>query len=227
MKFFTSHPSHRGYLRLLRSTLTIEYPFTDGGAIEKALNSLLSLHKAVSAFNDRQVQMVYRSRTGRRILPSADSLPALSVDPFRAEPWLAGMRNAWVKSNSELITSLTGNHKRRCQNMVLRSAQEGWSGGELKKQLVRTLGVSNSRAELIAVDQTNKANAALNQRRFQDLGATQYIWRCVHDNSTRPEHLDWDGKTFNYSDPDHPLPGVPVRCRCHDEPVFDDLDPIQ
>lgn len=213
-------------MRLLRNTLTIEYPFTDGAAIEKALNGLLAIHRAMSAFNDRQVQMVYRSRTGRRILPSIDSLPPLSVDPFRAEPWLVGMRNLWVKSNSEMIVSLTGNHKRRCQNMVLRSVQEGWSGGELKNQLVRTLGVSKSRAELIAVDQTNKANAALNQQRFQELGATRYIWRCIHDKSTRREHLEWDGQTFSYGDDSHPLPGEPVRCRCHDEPIFDDLDPI-
>lgn len=104
---------------------------------------------------------------------------------------------------------------------------------ELQKQLGLSTEVAISRAQLIAVTETARANASINQARAMAVGSGQYRWHNSGDGAVRDAHLYYKGKKlqgriFSWDDPPtlddgttgHP--GTFPRCRCFAEPVFDD-----
>jgi SPP1 gp7 family putative phage head morphogenesis protein len=82
--------------------------------------------------------------------------------------------------------------------------------------------VTDSRARLIARDQTAKLNGELTQIRQQDLGVESYVWRTVGDERVRDTHEENDGQTFAWSDPPAETghPGEDYQCRCWAEPIL-------
>ena len=74
----------------------------------------------------------------------------------------------------------------------------------------------------IVRDQNSKVISGLNQVRQQQLGITQYVWRSVQDERTRPTHAANDGRTFEWGSPpaDTGHPGDDVMCRCLAEAVI-------
>ncbi|MFN9900791.1 MAG: phage minor head protein, partial [bacterium] len=84
-------------------------------------------------------------------------------------------------------------------------------GGEVppkKSAIVRLIEeiqkVSNNslrKAQLIARDQTAKANAVLTQVRQQRLGIQEYIWQTCQDERVRPTHASKHGKIFRWDSP--------------------------
>lgn len=96
---------------------------------------------------------------------------------------------------------------------------------DLRDQLLARGNVSESRATLIARDQTYKLNAAVTRAHHEDAGVTSYWWSTSLDERVRPEHKDLEGQVFQYSAPsDEGNPGDPINCRCVAIPVFDDDD---
>lgn len=99
---------------------------------------------------------------------------------------------------------------------------------ELKKQLGLSTEVAVSRAQLIAVTETARANSAFNQARALAVGAKGYIWRATMDEATRPAHREMNGKYVAYDTPPKLTDGTTghagtfPRCRCYGEPVFDE-----
>ena len=115
---------------------------------------------------------------------------------------------------------------------VLREAPVGISYGEISERLQERLGVASSRADLIAVDQTLKLNADINEARQKDLGITRYVWRTAGgDERVREWHQALDGQEFSWGDPplgggtgpeDVGHPGSGIRCRCYAEGIISD-----
>ena len=98
---------------------------------------------------------------------------------------------------------------------------------ELAKLIQERAGVSESRGELIARDQTLKLNSAVNRIRQTNAGISRYVWNTSHDERVRESHRELDGQTFSWNDPpevDGELahPGEPILCRCVALPVFED-----
>lgn len=103
---------------------------------------------------------------------------------------------------------------------------------ELQKQLGLSTEVAISRAKLIAVTETARANASINQARAMSVGSNQYRWHNSGDEAVRHSHKYYKGKLmqgmiFSWDDPptlDDGMrghPGTFPRCRCFAEPVFD------
>lgn len=103
---------------------------------------------------------------------------------------------------------------------------------ELQKQLGLSTEVATSRAKLIAVTETARANAAINQSRAMAVGSGQYRWHNSGDGAVRDAHKFYKGKAlqgriFSWDDPPRlddgtrGHPGTFPRCRCFAEPVFD------
>lgn len=87
--------------------------------------------------------------------------------------------------------------------------------------------VSESRAELIARDQTLKLNGQLNQVRQQNAGVDRYTWSTSHDERVRPEHAELDGQVFDWNSPPEPgHPGEDFQCRCIALPVIEELEDV-
>ena len=103
---------------------------------------------------------------------------------------------------------------------------------ELQKQLGLTEEVAISRAKLISITETARANAAINQSRAMSVGSKQYRWRNSGDGAVRESHKrrkgkQLDGQIFSWDEPPtlddgtKGHPGTFPRCRCYAEPVFD------
>lgn len=112
--------------------------------------------------------------------------------------------------------------------------QPEWTHGrvweDLRDALLERGGVSESRAELIARDQTLKLNGAMNQARQESVGVETYTWSTSGDERVRATHEELDGEICAWSDP--PLenddgeklhPGEDFQCRCIAIPVIPEI----
>lgn len=132
-----------------------------------------------------------------------------------------------------LIKSIPLEAGQRAQQLAYEAQVNGNRADEIAKELMRTSGVTESRAKLIAITETAKANASLNEARATAVGSTRYIWRNSGDGAVREAHRKYHGKNldgmiFNWDSPptlDDGTTGNPgnfPRCRCFAEAVFDD-----
>ena len=94
---------------------------------------------------------------------------------------------------------------------------------ELSAMLQAHGDVSESRANLIARDQTLKTLGAITQARHEAVGITSYTWSTSLDGSVRESHAELEGQVFSYDDPPEPgNPGEDFQCRCAAIPVVDE-----
>lgn len=126
-------------------------------------------------------------------------------------------------ANVELITSIPGQYLDRVKDLV----DKGFSSGTRFEGMIaeiQNLGsVTESRATLIARDQTSKMNGAFNEARQQSLGINRYRWMGAGDERERETHVANNGKIFSWDDPPEETghPGEDYQCRCSAIPVFD------
>jgi SPP1 gp7 family putative phage head morphogenesis protein len=103
---------------------------------------------------------------------------------------------------------------------------------EIEKQLGLSTEVATSRAKLIAVTETARANATINQARAMSVGSSGYTWHNSGDEAVRHSHKIYKGKKMQgqkfrwdspptLSDGMTGHPGTFPRCRCFAEPEFD------
>lgn len=98
---------------------------------------------------------------------------------------------------------------------------------ELKSQLQERADVSESRAELIARDQTLKVNGAITEIRQRGAGVDRYVWSTSLDERVRETHAALEGQTFSWeSPPDVGHPGQDYQCRCVAVPVIEGLEDL-
>lgn len=90
--------------------------------------------------------------------------------------------------------------------------------------LLQDIGdVSESRAALIARDQTLKLYAGLTEASHRANGIERYVWSTSDDERVRPEHAKLEGQVFAYTAPPEPgNPGEDYQCRCNAIPVLED-----
>lgn len=106
------------------------------------------------------------------------------------------------------------------EDMVLRATEAELYPIPTEQSLINKLthieGVSNTRAKLIATDQTQKVFSALEEARGRDAGLQWYMWAGSEDNRERPSHNKNNNKIFHVDFPPEETgpPGRDVRCRC-------------
>lgn len=151
----------------------------------------------------------------------------VGVQP-RMVPGLAKTLDDARRTNVDLITNASRDFLDQVKDVL--AENEGVRHEHVAKLLEERVGVSKSRAQLIARDQTLKLNAALNEHRQRAVGVTSFRWSTSHDERVRPSHAELDGQTFKWDDPpvvddEEATPGEPVNCRCIALPIFDELEP--
>lgn len=131
---------------------------------------------------------------------------------------------ATVAENVALIKSIPAQYLTQVEGLVMRAVQTGRDVGELTTALQRQFGLTRRRAAFIALDQNNKATAALTRARQIEIGVTEAIW--VHSGGgkkPRPTHVRAGRERARYDvregwfDPAEGrkiLPGELIRCRC-------------
>jgi SPP1 gp7 family putative phage head morphogenesis protein len=133
---------------------------------------------------------------------------------------------AFVKENISHIKKIPERYFSEIQELATRNFRAGRRVADWQGELVKRYKVSQSRAALIARDQTNKFNAELNKTRQIALGVRTYTWRTVGDERVRPTHEAIDGETFAWSGSPKPPeghPGEPINCRCSADPDIESV----
>ena len=102
--------------------------------------------------------------------------------------------------NASLIKSVATEFKQEIADTIMTNVQEGQRSTNLITQIKERYNVSQSRAKLIARDQTSKLNGSLVKARAQALGSKTYVWSCVSDERSRDSHKVMDGKLCKIGD---------------------------
>ena len=120
------------------------------------------------------------------------------------------------KANVNLIKSIPAQYFDKLNTIVLTGVQQGSTYSDIEGQIQDLSGVTDSRAKLIARDQTAKTNAAITQTRQEDLGIKSYRWVTAGDERVRETHAANDGEIFDWDDPPAETghPGTEINCRC-------------
>lgn len=159
-----------------------------------------------------------RLKTAIKASVGIDIAPVLSS----AGPVMTAMAAA-TRDNIELIKSIPEQYFEKLGDAVGKSMERGLRFEDLAKEVERIGGVTESRAKLIARDQTSKMNSAFNRVRQSSLGISQYRWQTAGDERVRHEHAMNDGEIFRWDKPpaDTGHPGEDINCRCVAVPYFD------
>jgi len=150
---------------------------------------------------------------------------------FKMTPIMRDVVDATVHANVSLIRSLPAKYFLEIEGIVMRSVQTGRDLGQLADDLQQRLGVTKRRAALIARDQNNKATAAFNRVRLQEVGIDEAEWRhSSAGREPRKTHVQAGREKVRFSvkdgwfDPDPKVrrliqPGELINCRCVGRPV--------
>jgi SPP1 gp7 family putative phage head morphogenesis protein len=136
--------------------------------------------------------------------------------------------NAARKANVGLVSGLDVKQTLSLGKLLKAGQEQGVRHETLIESVQAITGYGESRARLIARDQTVKHNAAVLEAQARAAGVTRYRWVTVKDEATRPMHKALDGQTFSFSDPpvtnkqgDRNNPGGDYQCRCSAMVVID------
>lgn len=134
--------------------------------------------------------------------------------------------NASIAENVNLIKSIPEQYLRQIDGVVMRSYSLGRDLETMVAELRQIYPVTAKRAELIARDQSNKANAVVNRTRQLELGITEAIWMHSHaGKNPRPDHVAANGKRYKIAagcliSGKYIQPGEEINCRCTSRAVL-------
>jgi len=191
-------------------------------AITSWLQGMIS-DKAARAVAERQMKRV--ERFGRLDFERWSEM--VGIDPREAKGRAAVavdamMENAILESMG-YIKDIPVQLAQQVSDEFSNALLLGQRGKSLATIFEERLGVAESRAKLIARDQSTKALGNMQKARQQALGVTRYEWVTAGDERVRPSHAALNGKVFDWNDPPpEGHPGEPVACRCVAAPILDD-----
>ena len=150
---------------------------------------------------------------------------------FQQTAAVKAMLAAKVTENVALIRSIPEQYLATVEQATMRSVAAGRDLQSLTDEITATGQVTRHRAARIALDQNNKATAAITRTRRLELGLTTAIWMHSHaGRHPRPAHVAMNGKEFNIAkgmwDPDERAwiqPGELINCRCTSRVVIPGL----
>ena len=139
---------------------------------------------------------------------------------FSMTPAMRDALGATTAENIGLIRSIPEQYLQQVQGVVMRSYSAGRDLETMVKKIKALYPKAAHRAELIARDQSNKANAVITRTRQLELGITEAIWLHSHaGKNPRPDHVAANGKRYKISEGclisgKYIQPGEEINCRC-------------
>jgi len=127
----------------------------------------------------------------------------------------------FAEEQREQIKNIDDKYFEGVNDLVREAVSEGKSTRDLAAALQQQAAISKSHAQFVARNSIGTLNGLITEKRQTDLGITQYKWRTSQDVRVRPEHVEREGVTFDWSDPpEGGPPGFDFNCRCTAEPVL-------
>ena len=165
----------------------------------------------------------------------AETMERLGVNVFADNQKLSLILKSKIEENTNLIVSQPQEYFKSISNSVFEGVTQGLRASEIEKNIRKATRSLDKRIKLIARDQVNKANAALNEERQKELGVTEYRWSNSGDRRVRGksnpgglypnskyDHWAREGKIYSWDDPPPDgHPGQPYGCRCVAQPVIE------
>ena len=145
---------------------------------------------------------------------------------FTMTPAIKDAFTASLNENISLIKSIPVQYAQEMEGIVMRSYSAGRDLETMVKDIKQIYPKAATRAETIARDQSNKANAVCNRTRQMELGITQAKWMHSHAGEVpRPSHVKANGKIYNIAegcliDGVYIQPGELINCRCSSRPIL-------
>lgn len=126
--------------------------------------------------------------------------------------------------NISLITDLGKDQVKALDTLFANTHSTAVRVEEIVPQVQDILDVGESRAMLIARDQTLKLNSQAQQIVQTEAGIEQYVWSTSEDERVRDSHQALDGSTQDWDSPpdvdgEAVHPGEAIQCRCVAVPV--------
>jgi SPP1 gp7 family putative phage head morphogenesis protein len=157
-------------------------------------------------------------RHTKKWLASVRSTIGIDIAAVVSQEDLADYLTTAAARNASLIRSLGDDAVKRVEQATYQAVLQGQTAAQLRKRMTEEFGVLDSRAKLIARDQTAKLTSDLNRIRHQQAGLTHYIWSTSQDERVRERHRALEGKEYAYGEPTGAEgglpPGQPIQCRC-------------
>lgn len=146
---------------------------------------------------------------------------------FKMTPAVRDAFEASLAENISLIKSIPERYFQQVEGIVMRSYSSGRDLETMVAELKALYPAAAHRAELIARDQSNKANAVVNSARQMELGITRAKWMHSHaGKNPRPDHVAANGKEYDIAQGclisgKYIQPGEEINCRCTSRPIIE------
>lgn len=224
-------PIERRYVRALRTLaqdVAAEYmkrlePYVAARADSTLANDIHVLGVHVQIATEQHVGTLFDRHAKDVAVANARALRVMGIK-LAADAGLAADIAKRRQENIDLVVNAQREYAASVQAIFDDPKNEGLTVDELKDRLLERGDVSESRAELIARDQTLKLNGAITEIRQTNAGVEQYIWSTSQDERVREEHASLEGETFSWdSPPEVGHPGEDFQCRCVALPVIEEL----
>jgi SPP1 gp7 family putative phage head morphogenesis protein len=140
---------------------------------------------------------------------------------------IGGVIRGLINDQVELIQSLPLQAATQAQTYTQEFVVSGQRYDELVDKILGLGDVTVNRATLIARTETAKAQSAIVEARAHHIGAEEYVWHTVRDNSVRDMHKRLEGSIQRWDSPpvaeangERHHPGNFPNCRCWAEPML-------
>lgn len=207
--------------------------------LPRALERMAAKFGNIGGVADRLTNVADRLSVVRRNLESVDerlvsaigSSVGVDIAPLlHGQGDIATEMARAARANVELITSIPAQYLDEVRATVEKAFAEGARWESVVERIKHVGDVTDSRARLIARDQTNKMTSDFARVRQVGLGIQRYTWSGVKDARERRSHLAMEGTTHRWDTPpdvdgERVHPGQAINCRCVGLPLFD-LDDV-
>ena len=157
---------------------------------------------------------------------------AVGVDIFFEDPELLDTLEQFTEDNVSRINTVSSTVFPDIQRTVANGYRSGLRANDIASEIVRQLGVAETRAAFWARDQIGSLNGQLTRNRQKSIGVEQYIWRTSLDERVRETHRQLEGTVQSWDDPPtvgarQVHPGEDYNCRCTADPVIPGVPNIE
>lgn len=151
-----------------------------------------------------------------------DQARIAGISVVQDTPKLKDFVKSSVTQNVSYIKSIESNLLDKVSTLIFEETVKGTASKQIQEQLMQSFNVSRSKAKFIAVDQSGSIFGQLTKERHTSIGVEKFTWLSAGDKRVRPEHQNYNGKTYTYKDgANGKTPGSDYRCRCVGQPVFE------